>query len=280
MKGEGMKKTVLLAILAAGFAFAADKSNEPQPGEPLAVRMGQRKPVQVRVAKNQATLIRLPEGQRVMNVYGGDKGEGGVWSVDAGKVPTRFVAVKPKETGIHTTLHVVSNTGGEISFFLQEVTGVSSQFDAEVDASNDTPSPGAAPVEVKWVPAEEVASCKQRAESVNADVAAAEKKAQEEAAAAITKYQAEYPRKLCFGYEWDHKKAAELGFESIWSDDRFTYIRAKNVLALYEMQEGKPSLIQYGYANGLYTVAKVLYDGYFAIGPKKTNKLIFHRSRS
>ena len=85
--------------------------------------MGAQKPVRVRVARNQATLIRLPEGQRVMNVYGGDKGEGGLWATDAGKIPTRYLAVKPKEAGIHTTLHVISNTGEEISFSLEEVDG-------------------------------------------------------------------------------------------------------------------------------------------------------------
>jgi hypothetical protein len=35
----------------------------------------------------------------------------------------RFLAVKPKETGIHTALHVISDAGQEISFFLEEVTG-------------------------------------------------------------------------------------------------------------------------------------------------------------
>ena len=89
---------------------------------------------------NQVTLIRIPEGQRVMNVYGGDKGEGGVWAIDAGKVPTRFLAIKPKEKGVHTTLHVISNTGQEISFFVEEVTGVDSQFDAEVDVDPDSPA--------------------------------------------------------------------------------------------------------------------------------------------
>jgi type IV secretion system protein VirB9 len=113
------------------------------------------------------------------------------------------------------------------------------------------------------------------------DVAAAEKKAKEDAAAAVLSYQESYPKKLFFGYEWDRKKAAQMGFDAIWADDKFTYIKAKNVLALYEIdQDGKPSLIQYNFADGLYRVDKVLYDGYFAIGPKKANKLSFHRGKS
>lgn len=277
-----MKRLVLFVALTGGCGLATTpaKPTDPTPGEPLSVTMGQRKPVRVRVAVGQATLIRLPDGQRVMNTYGGDKGEGGVWSVDAGKVPTRFLAVKPKETGIHTTLHLVSNTGQEISFFLQEVTGEDTQFDAEVDLDAAGGSGPAVP-EVKWVPAEDVVSCNARAERLKVDVAEASKKAQERADAALADYQANYPRKLFFGYEWDEVKAAKLGFEMAWSDDKFTYFRAKKVLALYEINEdGKPSLIQYSYADGLYTVPKLLYNGYFAIGPKKENKLTFHRERN
>jgi type IV secretion system protein VirB9 len=284
MKRGLLQFNILSLVLAAATLGAGETNNnkpsDPSPGDPLPVTMGQRKPVKVRVARNQATLIRLPENQRVMNVYGGDKGEGGVWSVDAGKVPTRFLAVKPKEVGIHTTLHVISNSGQEISLFLQEVTGIDSQFDAEVDA--DEPGGASSTVsEVKWVPADEVQSCKAHADTLKMDIADAQKKAQERADAAVAEYQANYPKKMFFGYEWDQSKAEKLGFDMAWSDDRFTYFKGSKVLALYEINEdGKPSLIQYSYANGLYTVPKILNDGYFAIGTKKENKLTFHRSKS
>ena len=278
-----MKKIVIWIALASGYSFAPVKAKptDPTPGDPLSVTMGQRTPVRVRVARGQVTLIRLPEGQRVMSTYGGDKGEGGVWSVDAGKVPTRFLAVKPKEIGVHTTLHVVSNTGQEISFFLQEVTGQDAQFDAEVDADVGVGRSEAAAQSIKWVPADDVASCKTHAETLKTEAAEAAKKAQEDTAAALAEYQTNYPHKLSFGYEWDEAKAEKLGFQMAWSDDKFTYFRASKVLALYEINEdGKPSLIQYKYADGLYTVPKLLYDGYFAIGTKKENKLTFHRERS
>lgn len=281
-----MRKQFLGTILAASCLFGAsasssNKPGDPTPGDPVTVTMGQRKPARIRVARNQATLIRLPENERVMNVYGGDKGEGGVWSVDAGKVPTRFLAVKPKEAGIHTTLHVISNTGQEISLYLQEVTGVEDQFDAEVGADEPGGSSSATLSAVKWVPAEEAQSCQAHAESLKQEVIDASKKANEKADAAVADYHASYPKKLFFGYEWDQAKAEKLGLQMAWSDDKFTYFRGQKVLALYEIDEdGKPSLIQHSYSNGLYTVPKILYDGYFAIGPKKENKLTFHRERS
>ena len=272
-----------LLLMTAGLPVSATapKPVDPTPGDPLAVTMGSRKPVRIRVARNQATLIRLPEGQRVMNVYGGDKGEGGVWSVDAGKIPTRFLAVKPKETGIHTTLHVISNTGQELSFFLEEVTGQETQFDAEVDAESASDA-SSSPLtsEVKWVPAEDVASCKSHVDALQKDVTAAAKAEQEKSDAAMATFRAQYPKTLRFDYEWDQAKAEKLGLEKAWSDDKFTYFKGNRVLALYEINEdGKPSLIQYSYADGLYTVPKLLYDGYFAIGEKKENKVTFHRER-
>jgi len=181
-------KRLWFSFAVTGSLWAATvnpKPADPTPGAPLVVTMGQRTPAKVRVACNEATLIRLPEGERVMNVYGGDKGEGGVWSVDAGKVPTRFLAVKPKQTGIHTTLHLISDTGQEISLFLQEVTGTDTQFDAEVDANAAGGGSEATFSQVKWVPAEEVTACKKTSDAMKVDVAEEAKKAQERAAAAI-----------------------------------------------------------------------------------------------
>jgi type IV secretion system protein VirB9 len=226
-------------------------------------------------------LFRIPEGERVMNTYGGDKGDGGLWSVDAGKVPTRFVAVKPKEVGIHTTLHVISNTGEEVSFFLQEVTGSDTQFDAEVDAESSSKA-SSETAAVKWVPADEANSCKLHSEVLKADVAEAAKKADEKVALELAEYREAYPAKLFFGYSWDDSKAERLGFIGRpFSDDKFTYIRGNQVLALYEINEdGKPGLIQYKYEKGLYTIPKIVNDGYLAIGTKKQNKLTFHRERN
>jgi hypothetical protein len=158
---------------------------------------------------------------------------------------------------------------------------VDTQFDAEVKADAGATSSSSVVPEVKWVPAEEVASCKTHTDSLKLDVAETSQKAQEKADAAVAAYQAQYPRKLFFGYDWDAAKAKKLGFEMAWSDDKFTYFRGRRVLALYEINEdGKASLIQYSYSDGLYTVPKLLYDGYFAIGPKKENRLTFHRDRS
>jgi hypothetical protein len=62
----------------------------------------------------------------------------------------------------------------------------------------------------------------------------------------------------------------------IWHDDKFTYLRGQfqETPALYEVKDGKPSLINFDFSDGLYTVPKELDNGYLAIGKKKVT---FHR---
>jgi type IV secretion system protein VirB9 len=268
-------------VLAATTLLAETKPPEPQPADaPLMFLMGTRKPVRVRVAVNQTTLIRLPDGQRVMNVFGADHGEGGLWTVDAGKVPLQFVAIKPKDTGIRTMLHVISDSGAEQTFSLEEITGKDPQFDPEVEAYSSGNSSKSTGPEAKWVTADEVTSCKAEATAAKLTAKDAESKAQGKADTEMAAFRHDYPRSMVFGYQWDRAKAEKLGLQVAWHDDKFTYFRGNRVLALYEVNEdGTPSLIQFEFKDGLYTVPKVVYDGYFAIGKKKENKVTFHCDR-
>lgn len=87
----------------------------------------------------------------------------------------------------------------------------------------------------------------------------------------------QYPGQLHFDYAWDQKKGASLGLQQVWRDEKFTYLRGKfqETPALYELKDGKPSLINYDYANGLYTVPQMVANGYLAIGKRKVE---FHRN--
>ncbi len=65
---------------------------------------------------------------------------------------------------------------------------------------------------------------------------------------------------------------------AIYHDDRFTYIEAnpQEAPAVYEVKDGKPSLIQYQFDQkaGRYTIPKILDDGYLRVGK---SELKFHR---
>ena len=93
----------------------------------------------------------------------------------------------------------------------------------------------------------------------------------------VEPYRSQYPGSLHFDYTWDQSKGKDLGLQQIWRDDKFTYLRGKfeETPALYELKDGKGSLINFDYDAGLYTVPKELENGYLAIGKKKVE---FHRT--
>ncbi len=64
--------------------------------------------------------------------------------------------------------------------------------------------------------------------------------------------------------------------QQIWHDDKFTYLRGQfqETPALYELKDGKGSLINFDFNDGLYTVPKQLDNGYLTIGKQKVD---FHR---
>ena len=57
----------------------------------------------------------------------------------------------------------------------------------------------------------------------------------------------------------------------MWRDERFTYIRAlpEEAPALYESKDGKPSMVPYDFADGLYVTRRPLGDGWLQIGKRK-----------
>ena len=90
-------------------------------------------------------------------------------------------------------------------------------------------------------------------------------------------YRSQYPGNLHFDFTWDQSKGKSLGLQQIWRDDKFTYLRGQfqETPALYELKDGKGSLINFDFNAGLYTVPKQLDNGYLAIGKQKVE---FHRA--
>src|SRR6185437_5171114 len=123
-----------------------------------------------------------------------------------------------------------------------------------------------------FISAEAADRYKREAENAKAKTDAAIAQAQQKERAAADQFRASYPTKLQFDYRFDRAKAP-FNVSAIYRDDKFTYIRAtpQEIPALYEIKDGKPSLINYEFANGLYTVPKILDAGYLAIGKQKMN---------
>lgn len=262
------------AISTAGFA----QTPHLQPSAPrtIVIADAQAPPV-VRAGLLQSTLIELPVEEKIATVFGGDTVS---WVFDAGHVASRYISIKPKVADTTTDLHIVSDHGNEYTIELREISSDKDNphFDSKVYISSSDAKAAdniaKAPV---FVPVAE-AEAKEAQLKKEADDAKKAAEADHKAVASATEaFKASYPGTLHFDYIWDQKKGAALGIQQIWRDDKFTYLRGQfqETPALYEVKDKKPSLINFDYSNGLYTVPKELENGYLAIGKQKVE---FHRT--
>lgn len=275
-------KTPPLFYFAAGIAMMTGRSfaaTSPTPAphlQPSAPRtvvvLDSSAPPVVRAGLLQSTLIMLPAEEKVATVFGGDTVD---WVFDGGHVASRFISIKPKLAGSTTDVHIVSDHGNEYTLQLREISGDGdSHFDSKVFVTpgDQTGKDKLAAMPV-FVPAAELDKAKQEVAEAKASEAAV-KKADDTKA---EQYRSQYPTTLHFDYAWDQKKGTPLGLQAIWRDDKFTYLRGQfqETPALYELKDGKPSLINFDFYNGLYTVPKTLLAGYLTIGKAKVE---FHRN--
>ena len=262
-----------LGLIALSHGFAATESRHFFPNAPRTVTISESAaPPVVRAALLQSTLILLPPEEKVATVFGGDTVD---WVFDGGHVASRFISVKPKVANGTTDIHIVSDHGNEYTLELLEVTSdPDSHFDSKVfivpgdQAAKDRLAE--LPV---FVPAADLEKARQDATAAKS-TAAAELKAE---GAKAEQDRSHYPGTLHFDYTWDEKKARQLGLEQVWRDDKFTYLRGhfQETPALYEVKDGKGSLINFDFSNGLFTIPKEVDNGYLAIGKQK---LEFHRA--
>ena len=275
-----MKKTLLAFTMAAttAAAIAATPDNSHlEANAPRTVTVEENAPPPViRTGILQSTLILLPQEEKVATVFGGDTVD---WVFDGGQVASRFISVKPKVANSSTDVHIVSDHGNEYTLQLREISSdADPHFDTKVFLQ-----PGDKAGKEKltqlpvFIPASEVQDKIARLQSEIDNAKAAEEAERKRAATAQEQYQSQYPNTLHFDFDWDKSKGKNLGLREIWRDNKFTYLRGQfqETPALYEIKDGKGSLINFDYNNGLYTIPKQLDHGYLAIGKQKVE---FHRN--
>ncbi|MBN9614162.1 MAG: conjugal transfer protein [Acidobacteriales bacterium 59-55] len=275
-------KPPILIFATCGLLFAATAAFASGPGTPDAKHLTPNAPRTITVSEAdtppvvragllQSTLILLPAEEKVANVFAGDTVD---WVFDGGHVASRFISIKPKVAGSTTDVHIVSDHGNEYTLQLREVSGDEDpHFDSKIFI---LPGDKAAKQKLTelpvFVPAAELDQARQQIAAAKAAEAATlnAEQTKEEV------YRSQYPGSLHFDYTWDKSKGEELGLQEIWRDDKFTYLRGQfqETPALYEVKDKKPSLINFDFSNGLYTVPKELDNGYLAIGKQKVE---FHR---
>jgi type IV secretory pathway VirB9-like protein len=276
-------KPPILIFVASSLALAASAASASGPGTPEAKHLQANAPRTITVSETdtppvvragllQSTLIQLPDQEKVANVFAGDTVD---WVFDGGHVASRFISIKPKLANSTTDVHIVSDHGNEYTLQLREVSGDDDpHFDSKIFiAPGDKAAKDRLAELPVFVPAAELDKAKQETAAAKAAEAATLRAEQSKEEA----YRSQYPGSLHFDYTWDKPKGKELGLQAIWRDDKFTYLRGQfqETPALYEVKDKKPSLINFDFANGLYTVPKKLDNGYLAIGKQKVE---FHRT--
>lgn len=264
-------------VLAASLSFAAvcHASGPADTKHPLfasaprtVVVIDSETPPVVRAGLLQSTLILLPPEEKVATVFGGDTSS---WVFDGGHVASRFISIKPKIAGSSTDVHIVSDHGNEYTLQLREVSQDGDpHFDSKVFVTpGDQVGKDKLAAMPVFVPAADLDRAKREAGEAAAKEATERKAAETKAEA----YRSQYPGQLHFDYTWDRKKAAPLGLQEVWRDEKFTYLRGKfqETPVLYETKDGKGSLINWSYNDGLYTVDKIMLQGYLTIGKQRVD---------
>ncbi|HTV03925.1 MAG TPA: TrbG/VirB9 family P-type conjugative transfer protein [Acidobacteriaceae bacterium] len=240
--------TATLAVaLSASFAVAQDASART-------VQYHSQDIVPIHAKLRYTTLIELPTTEKIMEAATGDKD---FWIVD---IVGNFCFVHPAKAGISSNLNLITDKGNIYSFTLQDVSDTSEPPDLKViiqpaDRSAIIASSGPP----QFVPAAQLAQSKEQLAAVESHITQA-----------VDQYKSAYPMQLKFDYTF---KANDPPFDiqAIYHDDKFTYIKtdAPEKFSVYEMQDGKPNLINYDLRDGTYIIPKVMDSGYVELGKKR-----------
>jgi type IV secretion system protein VirB9 len=252
MRWSGLRAfTVAVTVLtAAGTGTLASA----QTGGVREVSATERGVIPLQTRLRYTTMVVLPEGEEILDVLCGDRD---FWVISA----THNIAhVKPAKAGAETNLNLVTSSGAIYSFMLTEK---SSPPDIKVYVNGEE---GASTGKPKYYSAAQVQSLEAQIEELRG-AARDEARRLEEAVAA---YRQQYPTRLQFPYG-PPKYEKPFLVRSMWHDGEFTYVKtdASELPALYELKDGKPSILNFQVREGVYVVPKVLDRGYLALGNQR-----------
>ena len=229
--------------------------------------------IQTRV--RHTTVIVLPSNENILDFVVGDSE---YWHLTGA---ANLAFLKPIAEGVKTNVALISESGRIYSFLVAERSAGQPHLVVRVEAEGkEDPRISPEAHEPAFVSRERVEDYQQMAQQAAETARAAKQDAdtriaetERQAAAEVDDFRAEYPMRLKFPYRLE-EKAMEWPFlvAGMWHDGRFTYLRsnAQESPALYELKDGKPSMVAYDLrADGLYIARHLLGDGWLQIGKKK-----------
>ena len=198
-------------------------------------------------------MIILPDGDEILDIICGDRD---FWVISAVQ---NVAHIKPAKADAETNLNLVTAKGTIYSFLLKEKTGAG-QPDLKLYVNANQDAPGG---RQKYYSAADVERLNSELTEAKAAVVRSEQRAKEAVAAANL----DYPSKLRFAYGTP-KYEKPFFVQAIWHDGAFTFLKAdaRELPALYELKDGKPSIVNFQVRGGVYVIPKVLDRGYLALG--------------
>jgi type IV secretory pathway VirB9-like protein len=215
-----------------------------------------------------STLIVLPVDEEILDATTGDKE---FWIINGAH---NLCYLHPAQQGIRSNLNLITSSGHVYSFLLTEISKEpNTEPDLKVfverkDESTVNGAIGAAPL----ARASEVQAYKTAVDAARTEAAQAVQAAEERARKEISQYREDYAGRIAFDYTFDAKAARPpFSVSAIYHDDKFTYIKcsAQEKPTIYELKDGKPNVINFELANGVYVIPKIVDQGYLAVGKKK-----------
>jgi type IV secretory pathway VirB9-like protein len=272
-----MRQTLIRFLslsIVCGPLIAADKG--PPPADAVAtpamnarvVAYGEKDVVPVKAKVRYTTLIVLPRQESILDYTCGDKE---FWIVNG---TANFAYVKPAKEKSETNLNLITASGNVYSFVLREISDTpSAEPDLKIFLEPKEESMlSAITAAPKFVSAAQVEDYRQQAEIATDQVRAAKEQAQATVDHEVSRLRSDFPATLHYSYRFPvNDKLFRVA--AIYNNGKFTYIHAnpQETPALYELNDGKPNLIEFQFKDGVYVVPKVLESGYLAIGKKKLN---------
>src|SRR3984957_7955313 len=215
-----------------------------------------------------STLIVLPANEEILDATTGDKE---FWIINGAH---NLCYLHPAQQGIRSNLNLITSSGHVYSFLLTEISkepNTEPDLKVFVERKEESTINGASAVP-PLARASEVQAYKTAVDAARAESAQAAQTAQERAQREISQYREQYAGKLQFDYTYNARAArAPFSVSAIYHDDKFTFIKcaAQEKPTIYEVKEGKPNLINFDLANGVYVIPKIVDQGYLALGNKK-----------
>lgn len=239
------------------------------------IRYNQRDIPLINMAMAYTTVFVLPAGEKVRQVTCGAPEDATGNEICHADGIDGLAQVRLGKARMHTNLNIYSDHGNVYSFLLYEGTG-SADLKVVIEARDEQAAAIAA--KPKWVPETELEHERQNAaraskETVEAkeQIGVVREQERGEAEKRIAAFTSTFPGKLHFDYKIHRDRRNQFGIQAMAHSDNQVFIWAtpQETPVLYEVRDSKPSLIQYSYSEGVYTVNKVISEGYLAVGKRK-----------